>query len=62
MNISDVIYNMLKLTLNQWVEGSSPSGVTRKALKYRHLGVFLFYNLCKSSLFYSFYCWFSAFL
>jgi len=30
MNISDVIYNMLKLTLNQWVEGSSPSGVTIK--------------------------------
>jgi hypothetical protein len=59
MNISDVIYNMLKLTLNQWVEGSSPSGVTHRALKYRYLGVFLFYNLCKS--FYSFYGWFSMF-
>ena len=30
-----------QLTLNQWVEGSSPSGVTQKALKSNDLGAFL---------------------
>jgi hypothetical protein len=43
MNISDVIYNMLKLTLNQWVEGSSPSGVTSLSSTYRFSSVSAFY-------------------
>jgi len=44
MNISDVIYNMLKLTLNQWVEGSSPSGVTFKKSTY-HIDKCFFYSI-----------------
>ncbi len=44
MNISDVIYNMLKLTLNQWVESSSLSGVTSLSSTCRitSVGVFLY--------------------
>ena len=50
MNISDVIYNMLKLTLNQWVEGSSPSGVTEKKLTCCVTGVgFFWFMTCPTS-------------